>query len=121
MIYAGICVLGIAYSTLTIVTMLLLCLQTASTSIAAIILMTAQINLTENEFRGRVYGILQSFGVLAMPISTLLAGIIGEFVNVSVLFMFAGFWVLLISAFAWFNPHLRNLNTYNKQQEQTKI
>jgi MFS transporter, DHA3 family, macrolide efflux protein len=109
LLLSGFCPLGIAMSTSVILTIILVFILTFFTQLASILMMSAQLALVAEEYRGRVFGISRSFVMAAMPISTLIAGYLGDIIGVSILFTFAGFWVIGISCLALLNPHTRNI------------
>jgi sugar phosphate permease len=50
----------------------------------------------EQKFRGRIIGIVSSLSVISIPLSTLIAGIVGDRVPVMYIFMFAGIYATVI-------------------------
>jgi sugar phosphate permease len=50
----------------------------------------------EQKFRGRIIGIVFSLSVISIPLSTFIAGIVGERLPVMYIFMFAGIYAAII-------------------------
>ncbi|WP_214483785.1 MFS transporter [Bacillus sp. SM2101] len=107
-ILAGLCTLGISFSTFVPLTLFLMFGQTFFVSISSIYLSTLQMSIVSQEYRGRVWGIVRTFAIITMPVSTLIAGILGDIIGVPILFTAAGFWIILMGVFAGLNHHLRN-------------
>ena len=58
-------------------------------------------------YRGRIFGILRGLSVVLIPVSALVGGWIAEFVEIWIMFGFAGVLVLGVALLAWANPHVR--------------
>ncbi len=104
---AGICTLGIAGSTWLAVTMVLEVVE--SGAIVAGMIATGAITIASvpEAYRGRIFGILRGLSVVLIPVSALIGGWIAEFVEIWLMFGFAGVLVLGVALLAWANPHVR--------------
>ena len=104
---AGICTLGIAGSTWLAATMILEVVE--SGAIVAGMIATGAITIASvpEAYRGRIFGILRGLSVVLIPVSALVGGWIAEFVEVWIMFGFAGVLVLGVALLAWANPHVR--------------
>lgn len=109
-VLAGLCNIGIAFSTSILLTMLLLFAQTLFITVSVVSLNAIQMLLIPEEYRGRLFGIIGSLSVIIIPLTTLIAGLLGDIIGVSTLFVIAGFWIIGVSILAFINPHIRNAN-----------
>jgi MFS transporter, DHA3 family, macrolide efflux protein len=109
--FASLATFGIAISHFIIITMLCQVIQSFCTTLVSVLLTSALLVMVADEFRGRISGLVSSMAMLAMPISTLIAGGIGIKVNVSYLIWFGALWVFAIALFTLFNKNMRHLDT----------
>lgn len=118
---AGLCIIGVSISEILYLTMFLLFIQMFSLTISSVCLSTVIItNVTEN-YRGRVMGITTSISVIAIPISTLIAGWLGDILGVSSMFLIAGIMVLGTALIAWFTPQIRKVSTKTENSTNTAM
>ncbi|WP_077326315.1 MFS transporter [Virgibacillus siamensis] len=111
LLIASLATFGIAFSKMLLMAVFFQIIQTFFTSLSSVLIMSAQLVLVSDEYRGRIRGLMMSMAMLAMPISTLIAGGIGEVINISYLFAFAALWTLGIALFSLQNTKIRNLDT----------
>ena len=104
---AGVCTLGIAFSTWVTVTMILEFVETASLTASMVASGAITITAVPEEYRGRLFGVFRSMSVVLIPASALTGGFIAEFVEIWIMFAAAGVLVLALALLAWMNPHVR--------------
>lgn len=104
---AGICTLGIAVSTWLPATMILEFVESATLTAGMIATGAIMIAAVPDEYRGRVFGIVRGLGVVLIPVSALAGGWIAEFVEIWIMFAFAGAFILSVALLAWLNPPVR--------------
>jgi len=114
----GLCTIGIGLSTSTFLSLVLLFLRTLSTTMASVCIFTVQMALISENFRGRVNGVMRSFAVIAIPISTLIAGGLGEIVGITTLFIISGIWSIGVGFLALTNSHIRKVKVGTKNIEK---
>lgn len=71
-------------------------LQSLFVTVSAVNLDIFMLREVEQKFRGRIIGIVSSLSVISIPLSTLIAGIVGDRVPVMYIFMFAGIYATVI-------------------------
>ena len=106
---AGVCTLGIAFSTWVTVTMILEFVETASLTASMVASGAITITAVPEEYRGRLFGVFRSMSVVLIPASALTGGWIAEFVEIWIMFAAAGVLVLALALLAWMNPHVRTV------------
>ena len=106
---AGVCTLGIAFSTWLTVTMILEFVETASLTASMVASGAITITAVPEEYRGRLFGVFRSMSVVLIPASALTGGWIAEFVEIWIMFAAAGVLVLALALLAWMNPHVRTV------------
>ena len=104
---AGICTLGIAVSTWLPATMILEFVEAGTLTAGMIAFGAIMIADVPDEYRGRVFGIVRGLSVVLIPVSALVGGWIAEFVEIWIMFAFAGAFLLTMSLLAWANPNVR--------------
>ena len=104
---AGVCTVGIAASVWLPVTMVLEFAVTFGFVVAAVSSGAIIITSVPEEYRGRVFGIVRGLGVVLIPASALTAGWIAELVEIWIMFIAGGVFILMLALAAWANPHLR--------------
>ena len=104
---AGICTLGIAVSTWLPATMILEFVVTGTLTAGMIATGAIMIAAVPDEYRGRVFGIMRGLSVALIPMSALVGGWIAEFMDIWIMFAFAGVFILAVSLLAWANPNVR--------------
>ena len=104
---AGVCTVGIAASVWLPVTMVLEFAVTFGFVVAAVSSGAIIITSVPEEYRGRVFGIVRGLGVVLIPASALTAGWIAELVDIWIMFIAGGVFILMLALAAWANPHLR--------------
>lgn len=103
----GMCTLGIAGSTWLLATMLLEFVETGALTAGMIVHGAITIAAVPEQYRGRIFGIVRGMSVVLIPMSALAGGWIAEFVDIWIMFAFAGAYVLGVALLAWANPHVR--------------
>lgn len=103
----GLCTIGIGFSPSVLLTMALMFISTFFSVVASVCLFAVEMAIISENYRGRVNGIRRSFAVIAIPISTLIAGAVGEILDISILFAIAGVWTCFVAFIAFINPHVR--------------
>ncbi len=103
----GMCTLGIAGSTWLPATMILESVETGALTAGMIVYGAITIASVPEEYRGRIFGIVRGMSVVLIPMSALVGGWIAEFVEIWIMFAFAGVYVLGVALLAWANPHVR--------------
>jgi len=105
---AGLCTIGMGISTSVPLTMVFVLARTWFLTVASVCLFAIEMAIIEENYRGRVNGIRRSFAVIAIPISTLIAGGLGEVLDISILFAVSGIPTLSVGILALINRHVRN-------------
>jgi MFS transporter, DHA3 family, macrolide efflux protein len=103
----GFCTIGIGISTSVPLTMGLMFLRTLFITMAGVCIFAVEMAIISENFRGRVNGIRRSFAVIAIPVSTLIAGGLGEILDISVLFSISGVWTMGVGVLALANSNVR--------------
>lgn len=106
-VLCGIALVGIGISTwlpltLALTTILVFNIVVAGTSMGA-----AEQLLVPEDYRGRVWGIVGSLSVIAIPVSSLLGGWLADIFGPGTLFVAGGVWTVGVASIAWFNRHVR--------------
>lgn len=104
---AGLCTVGIAASTSLPLTAMLEAGLVFGLTAGAVSMGAVTLTVVPEDYRGRVFGIMGSLSVLAIPVSTLVGGVLADLVGVVPLFAAGGVYVLAIAAFSWANPAVR--------------
>lgn len=104
---AGLCTLGMAFSTLSLFTAILEVIMTFSMTAGNIAMDALTTLLVSDNYRGRVRGIMQTFAVITIPASSLFAGWLVDRVGVGPLFVAGSIWIISTALFAWSNHHVR--------------
>lgn len=123
---AGFCTIVIGLSTLIWLTNVSLFIRTLAITISSVHLYTIQISLVETNYRGRVDGLIRSLSTILMPLTTLLAGILGDIIGVSILFVISGVMTITVSLISLTLPDIRNAHTiiegnYTEQNDESEI
>lgn len=113
---AGLCTIGIGLSSLIWVTNALLFTRTLFITVSSVHLYTIQISIIETSYRGRVDGLKRSLSTILMPLSTLAAGILGDIIGVSILFVVSGILTISVSILSLTMPDIRNAHLLIEEQ-----
>ena len=105
---AGVSNVGMAFSVWLPVTMVLEFVDSFGFVIAMVAGSAIMVTSVPEDQRGRVSGLVRGLGVALIPGSALLGGWIAEFVEVSIMFIAGGIYILLLALVAYANPNIRN-------------
>lgn len=105
----GVCTIVQGYSSLIWLTLALLFFAYLFLTIGNVCLSATRLALIDENYRGRVMGITRSISVIAMPLSSLVAGLLGDYLlGISNLFLVAGIWTIGVGMIAFANREIRS-------------
>jgi MFS transporter, DHA3 family, macrolide efflux protein len=105
---AGICILGVAFSTSLPLTVVLDAMNAFGLTVSGVASGALSTLLIPDQYRGRTFGIIRSLSVVAIPPSALLGGWLADMFGVMPLFAFGGLYMLALAGLAWIKPELRS-------------
>lgn len=77
----------------------------------SVLLSTILATTIPEAFRGRVSGLIQSVGVILVPLATLAGGAISDWLGVSIVFLASGIWTFSIGLYALSIKEMRQIST----------
>lgn len=104
----GVCTLGIAISVWLPLTMVLEFIESLGMTVGVVSSGAIMITSVPAEYRGRIFGTFRGLSVILVPASTLAGGLIAEFVEISLMYLIGGTFLLALALVGWSNAHLRN-------------
>ncbi|WP_367038650.1 MFS transporter [Rossellomorea marisflavi] len=108
-VLASISIFIMGFSHNVYLTLIFAFVQFLGITTGSICLSTIVIAVAPENYRGRITGITRSLSVLLIPITTLLAGLLGKYTEISTIFAIGGLFVLLPAIIAASNSNLRNI------------
>ncbi|PFA62907.1 hypothetical protein CN378_17865 [Bacillus sp. AFS015802] len=104
---SSICIIGVGISESVFLTIFLSTIQLFGITLGAVSISTIVMSGAPPNLRGRFIGLMTSLSVMIIPIANISAGIVGEFINVSYMFVIAGSIVFISAGIAFFNKRIR--------------
>ncbi len=108
---AGLCTLGIAFSTVFFVTATLNAISAFGVITGDVAMGALMALLIPENYRGRASGITRALSVIAIPLSSLAGGWLTDRIGVEPLFIIGGAWMIGVAALAYANRHVRTART----------
>lgn len=78
-------------------------------TLPAITLDTVQVLIVPDQYRGRTQTILQAIGVVLIPLSNIVGGVIADGLGANYVFLIAGIWQVIVVMIVFFNRQIFNL------------
>ncbi|MBH9968167.1 MFS transporter [[Bacillus] enclensis] len=113
---AALCIIGVGLSESTYLTILLSLFQLFGITLGGISISTIVMSGAPPNLRGKFIGLVTSLSILIIPIANVTAGLLGEFISVSHMFIIAGIIVLLSACYAFLNGTIRHINISNQPE-----
>lgn len=108
-IIAGIMIIVISHTTSITLACILFFVISLFFIIGNVFFSSLMILLVPDEYRGRVGGVTFSLSIILIPFATLVGGFLTDLYNVSVVFTYAGLWIIIIGFLAITFKEVRTL------------
>ncbi len=106
---AGMATVGIGLSTVLPLTLALESVMVLGMTAGGVAMGAVTGVLVPENFRGRVFGLSRSLGVVLIPLSAPVGGLLADVVGVVPLFVACGLWTILLAGAAYASRHVRTV------------
>ncbi|MGM0843911.1 MAG: MFS transporter [Bacillota bacterium] len=106
---ASLSIIGVGLSEYTYLTISLSLIQLFGITLGSISISTIVMSGAPPHLRGKFIGLVTSLSIMIIPIANVTAGLLGEVIKVSYMFIIAGLIVLISACFAFFKSTIRDI------------